>query len=610
MKLNDAPNLNYAWAMLMVEELVRNDVTCFCIAPGSRSSPLTAAAANHPGARTIVHYDERGLAFFALGHAAASKQPAVLICSSGTAAANFFPAVIETSKKKLPLILLTADRPPELQNTGALQTIDQTKIYGDYARWFTCLPPPTEDIKPEMVLTTIDQAVFRAKDPMPGPVHINCMFREPLAPDKNNFDAAAYLSSLADWTGKTTAYTRWTTGQVHSDVSSDDSLKDIINNTRRGIIVVGKLGSKAEQEAVPRLAEKIQWPVFPDIVSGLRFHPHESIIHYYDQVLLSNAFSKKYPIDTVLHLGGRITSKRWQQYVETQRPKNYITVLAHSLRNDPMHLVSIRVKARIIDFIQSLLPSLKSNTNNDHLRFLQAASKKAGGMIEGFSDSTERIDEISTARSIIKTIGNRQGLFLSNSMPVREMDMYAPPIDKEIFIGGNRGASGIDGIIASACGFAHGLNATTTLLIGDLAFLHDLNSLALVSCLRRPFGESLFEKSSAKTFANSNLVIVVINNNGGGIFSFLPIARSPLASDIFEPYFGTPHGLEFSNAARMFGLDYAAPTTVREFEEVYANALKAKKTFIIEVKTKRDENFFLHREWREKIEIEIDKMVK
>jgi 2-succinyl-5-enolpyruvyl-6-hydroxy-3-cyclohexene-1-carboxylate synthase len=591
MKPGEAPNLNYAWAGLMVEELVRNGVTCFCIAPGSRSAPLTAAAAGHPEVKTVVHYDERGLAYFALGYVSVTGHPAVLICTSGTAAANFFPAVVETSKKKLPLILLTADRPPELQDTGALQTIDQVKIYGNYVRWYTNLTAPDIHIKPEVLLTTIDQAVFRSKDPLAGPVHINCQFREPLAPDKTDFDAAAYLGSVHDWLNNGQVYTRYTAGGYRSDLSGDRELVSILNRTKRGIIVVGKLSSGEEQEAVLRLSEKLNWPVFPDIVSGLRMREGQNIIHYYDQVLLSDALLKHFPVDTVLHLGGRITSKRWYQYIEKQRPANYIMVLGHPLRNDPLHIVSIRVRAKIRDFAESVLPVVESNAKDDYLCFLQGASQRVGGMIDDFTAGFTGVNEIGAARVISGLMPGGHGLFLSNSMPVREMDMYAVPTGKWAVVGGNRGASGIDGTLAGACGFAQALNAATTLLTGDLAFLHDLNSLALVKTLKKP------------------LIIIVLNNDGGGIFSFLPIADSPGAADIFDRYFGTPHGLEFSNAARMFGLDYAAPKTIKEFAGIYQKALESERSLIIEIKTRREENYKLHRDLQEKIKTKIDKMI-
>jgi 2-succinyl-5-enolpyruvyl-6-hydroxy-3-cyclohexene-1-carboxylate synthase len=592
--MEKAPNLNYVWAGLLVEELVRSGVTCFCIAPGSRSSPLTVSAARHPKAETVIHYDERGLAFYALGRASVTKQPVALICSSGTAAVNFFPAVVEGSKKKLPLVLLTADRPPELRNTGSLQTIDQVKLYGNYVRWHTDLPAPDLHVKPEVLLTTVDQALFLAKNPMPGPVHINCMFREPLAPDGTGFDDRDYLSSIKRWMKGRHVYTRYTAGGRNEGFQVSDDLVSVLNNTRRGIIVVGKLRSTEEEQAVVKLAEKLNWPVFPDIVSGLRLGPHESeqIIHYYDQALLSTEFARKFPVDTVLHLGGRITSKRWYRYVQTQKPEHYITVLAHSLRNDPLHIVSQRVKSTVQAFARSLLPRVQASGSADFLAFLREASQAAAELVEDFIQTSAPVNEIGVAHTISRLLPEGHSLFLSNSMPVRDMDMYAAAGGKSVLIGANRGASGIDGIVATTCGFTAASGTTCTLLTGDLALLHDLNSLALVKTAAAP------------------IIIVVINNDGGGIFSFLPIAESPAAQDIFDTYFGTPHGLRFSSAAAMFGLEYSVPETTARFEQVYKDALKKKKSIIIEVNTGREENHRLHSQLQKKIEIRLDKMLQ
>jgi 2-succinyl-5-enolpyruvyl-6-hydroxy-3-cyclohexene-1-carboxylate synthase len=605
MNIEDAPNLNYAWSMLMVEELVRCGVDLFCIAPGSRSSPLTVAAANHPKAKTIVHYDERGLAFFGLGHTSIKKQPAVLICSSGTATANFFPAIIETSKKKLPLIVLTADRPPELQYTGALQTIDQSKIYGNYVRWHTTLPTPDHHIPPEVLLTTVDQAVFMSQNPMGGPVHINCMFREPLAPDKTDFNTGAYLKSVEHWLKNEEVFTRYTTGKMLSDISGDRRVVSILDNAQRGVIVVGKLRSEEEEKAVIRLAEKLNWPIFPDIASGLRTYLHPNIINYYDQILLSNKLVENYPVNTVLHLGGRITSKRWYQLVEKHQPQHYITVLGHSLRNDPLHCVTLRIKSTVRDFANSIYKFLEPNQHKetlDFLNFLQRATKEVHDQLDHFIRDIRRkpegineqgvINEIAVARIVSYQMPHDQGIFMSNSMPIRLMDMFSAPMGRQAAIGSNRGASGIDGIIATACGFAHAFKEKTTLLIGDLAFLHDLNSLTLVKYLEKP------------------IIIVVINNDGGGIFSFLPIAQSPAAEPVFEPFFGTPHGLKFADAAKMFGLDYAAPGSVTDFAGVYHNALNAEKSIIIEANTERHENHKTHLLLQEKIRSAINNMIK
>ncbi len=616
MNIEDFPNINYAWSGLIVEELVRNGVTCFCIAPGSRSSPLAVAAARNKKAETIIHYDERGLAFYALGYVSVTKHPAVLICSSGTAAANFFPAVIECAKKKLPLIVLTADRPPELRDTGALQAIDQIKIYGNYTRWFTDLPTPGTEIKPQFLLTTIDQAVFRAKTPMGGPVHINCMFREPLAPTKTPFDAHAYLAPIKNWFSKNGVYTRYTTGENSTDIWGDRLAALICGNEtgktigqttgkrKRGIIVVGKLANREEGEAVLKLSEILGWPIFPDIVSGLRFTQHKNIIHYYDLILLCETWQERFPVDTILHLGGRITSKRWYGFIEKYPPQNYIMVLSHWLRNDPLHCVTERVKSTVGDFVRTILSSgylkglEKTGEDNEFLMFLCQASVKTEEVVESvMGDGADalgdaRLNELSVARLLSKEMRENHGLFLSNSMPVRDMDMGAAVTGKHPLIGSNRGASGIDGIVATACGFARAAGTGVTLLIGDLAFLHDLNSLVLTKTLKEP------------------LIIVTINNDGGGIFSFLPIARTPGIEDVFDTCFGTPHGLRFEEAARMFGLDYATPATIGELKDTYQNALTKKKSTIIEIESNRESNEKNHTNLQKSIKNTLQNMLK
>ncbi len=616
MSITKQPNLNSLWGTLIIEELLRNGVEYFCIAPGSRSAPLTAAAALNNRAKTFVHFDERGLAFHALGYVSAIRKPAALICTSGTAVANFLPAVIETSKKKLPLIVLTADRPPELQKTGADQTIDQPGIFGKYAKWEFTFPCPTTEIKPEFILTTIDQAVYQAISGMPGVVHLNFMFREPLAPVGKDQDFSSYLKSISPWQKDQKPFTKYFAPKtsVHTETAE---IAVILNKAKSGVIVVGKLSSAREQESVLKLARKLHWPVFPDITSGLRLGQRdEHVIHYYDQILHSalrhDSWRRAPSFDCVLHLGGRMTSKRYYQFIESVKLKNYIMVLAHPLRNDPYHWVSERVQSAIGDFCKAILPRLTKRGKNRQLLKLKILSEKIGKRIDSAvfdfgviaSDQRERgnlfkeiacppiggalgrrasastkkfsfamtqgvtsdLSEISVARIISRLIPKNSGLFLASSMPIRDMDTFGAPDGAPVIVGSNRGASGIDGTIASAVGFAKGLNHPTTLIIGDLAFLHDLNSLAMVKDLKVP------------------LAIIVVNNNGGGIFNFLPISER---RDIFEKYFATPHDLSFGAAGDLFGLLYDVVESPLEFQRAYENIFLSKKSGIIEIKSER-----------------------
>jgi len=559
--------------MLIIEELHRLGVDYFCVAPGSRSSPLVIALAQNKNVKSFVHFDERGLGFHAMGYAAATLKPAVLICTSGTAAANFFPAVIEASKKKLPLIVLTADRPPELRQTGTMQTIDQVGIYGKYTQWATDMPCPDIHIKPEFVLTSIDQAWYQAVHQR-GVVHINAMFREPLTLTKTGDDLKRYTTALNGWYKSSGPYTRYVAGVGPSGLSDPAAVITRLDAIKNGLIVVGKIAGDDERQMILQLAQKTGWPVFADISSGLRLGmDHPNLIHYFDQLLTSDKILSQLSFDGVLHLGGRITSKRYDEFIRTQKLAEYIMVLNHSLRNDPDHQVTLRVQSSVADFMKVLKGHIRSRKPSRAQKLLFKANRVADGAIESFLKGNDYLSEPGVARLVSRLIPPLQGLFLSNSMPIRDMDMYADFKGHAVVVNGNRGASGIDGIIASAAGFSSGLGKPVTLMIGDLAGLHDLNSLAMLRDL--PFA----------------LIIVVLNNGGGGIFSFLPVAEF---HEGFEKFWGMPHSFTFANTAAAFELNYHQPMDKESFEKAYIKACKSQTSTIIEVMTGRADNLKVH----------------
>ncbi len=369
---------------------------------------------------------------------------------------------------------------------------------------------------------------------------------------------------------------------------SPDSLREIseiINQSKNGIIVAGKL-KKNEGKKEIELAEKLKWPIFPDLSSGLRLsNSTGSNIQYFDQVLLSD-FAGEEKIETILHLGGRITSKRYYQLIEKTNPDHYITVLNHPLRNDPLHMVSHRVRSSVAGFVNAVLPEILPGRDDVLVSKLRNASFVSEKIIEKFVFEKEKLNEIYISREISNVIKDGNALFLSNSMPVRDMDMYAVPNGKKLFISGNRGASGIDGVIASACGYSSSLNTPLTLLIGDIAFLHDMNSLALI-------------RNSSQ-----QIIIVVINNNGGSIFSFLPVAEYKTN---FEKYFLTPHGLNFEHAAEQFGIKYSRVTSKKEFSDEYRSSVEGIESIIIEAVVDMDENISAHKELQSLIKNELDK---
>ncbi|MCY7368335.1 MAG: 2-succinyl-5-enolpyruvyl-6-hydroxy-3-cyclohexene-1-carboxylic-acid synthase, partial [Chamaesiphon sp.] len=387
--------MNQLWGYLIIEELVRNGVDYFVISPGSRSTPLTATVAQHPQAQKIVCLDERAAAFHALGYARATGNPAVLICTSGSAAANYLPAVIEASIDHLPLIILSADRPPELRQTWANQTIDQVNLYGSYPNWQFDLPCPTAEISPNVVLTTINLAVAKSRQAPGGVIQLNCMFREPFG----STDAPIEIpGSLAKWhesrfsvgEAPPTAYTRYAAKLTIPTAVEIDSLIEIIHSTATGVLVVGQLKSTAEIQAVIELAVGLNWAVFADIQSGLRLRTDfPNLIHYFDRLLLTDISVELEQIDTIIQIGTRIVSSRWLKWIEQHPPRNYIVVINDGERHDPSHLVSLRIESDIAYFCQQLSKQLPQLPPSMWVQKLRSASDRISVTAAKFLKTTK-----------------------------------------------------------------------------------------------------------------------------------------------------------------------------------------------------------------------------
>lgn len=579
MRTGKPENVNFFWSDLVVEELIRLGVDYFCISPGSRSAPLTMSAARHRKARTVVHFDERGSAFHALGYAAATGRPCALITTSGTAVANLFPAIVEASKKKLPLIILTGDRPPELRHAGANQTIDQVNIFGSYVRWFFDLPAPSGDVPPAFVLTTVDQAVYRAQGDLRGPVHVNCMFREPLHLKKEGFTFPG-TPAFDLWAKSNKPLTQYV--KPARAAASSPSLDDLARLVRRypnGIIAVGKLGSEGDRQAVLRLARKLRWPVFPDVCSGLRLEKSDNhVIHYYDR-LLANGGMRSCMVDGIIHIGGRMTSKAYYQSVGSLPLKYYCMVLDHPLRNDPTHQVTHRFHSSADQFVGGMFSLPLRTKEPPYLEAWRKWNRRIDRIIEKGVFS-EPVNEYGVLRLVSKLIPRGSGLFLANSLPIREMDGYGSPSARDLLVSANRGASGIDGNIATVSGLSRGWERTVTAVLGDLACLHDLNSLSLIGRADRP------------------AVLIILNNHGGGIFSFLPIAQE---NRHLDRYFTASHGYRFAAAAAQFDLKYACAGSFDELADAYRLALRGRRSAIIEVPADNEHLLRLNGEINEEI---------
>lgn len=574
------PNINHLWSWLIIEELLRNGVDYFCLSPGSRSTPLTTAVARQPRARRIVIYDERAAAFHALGYARATGRPAVLICTSGSAPANYFPAIIEAALEDISMIVLSADRPPELRDSGANQTIDQVKMYASYVRWQMDLATPDEHIPAAYVLSIVNRLVRMASGTNPGPVHLNCMFREPLAPEQQPF-SETYLSPIQNWIKENKPWTHYHHGQA---TILPDDLQDIIHvlsTTKRGVIIIGRLEQYKSEKVLHDFLSCLNWPVFPDISSGLRSggdYPY--LIHYYD--LMVSTITE--PFETVLHLGGRFVSKRLQQFLEKYPPKTYFHVNGTQARLDAGLLVTKRLSMSAHDFCAAIQGIQSRNEARQWTVFLKKISQQVDGKLDELLSEGPFLSQPQLKRIISREIQAQSALFLANSLPVREMDIFAATDGPQVKIAVNRGASGIDGTVATATGFAVGCNKPLTLVIGDLALLHDLNALMLVKQISQP------------------VIVVVVNNHGGGIFHFLPISRF---EDIFEEYFATAHDLTFEGAAQMFGLEYQLVQDGEAFSQTYRQARDCGRSVLVEVVTDRQQNVAWHRQ----IQAEISKIL-
>ncbi|NTU57434.1 MAG: 2-succinyl-5-enolpyruvyl-6-hydroxy-3-cyclohexene-1-carboxylic-acid synthase [Chlorobiaceae bacterium] len=562
------------WCAVIVEELIRQGAGFFCISPGSRSTPLTLAVANNPNARFRMFPDERSAGFYALGYARATGMPAVLICTSGTAVANYFPAVVEASADARPMIVLSADRPFELLEAGSNQTIRQQNIFGTYTRWNFELPSPGADTPLRSLLSTIDHAVKKSLGSPAGPVHLNAPFREPLEPEKPETDGP-WASPISEWIASSEPWNRFLINRKNPSASGITSLRTILKESERPLFVAGYMDNSADGEAVAELAASLDIPLFTDLTSGMRLSIHCVPLQL---AFLSETFTEQFRPDVVIHFGGAVIGKQPALAIRKHPPSHYIVVRENPERFSPDHNVTLNVEASPASVATALAGCREPRAGIDCSAFF---SKVAQAIESEACAPDQAVNEVSAARIVSSLTSENHALFISNSMPARNMDLFsAPATDRPLRTAMNRGVSGIDGIISTAAGFSAGLKAPATLLIGDISFLHDLNALSLLN------------------HEWNRLIVIVVNNHGGGIFSFLPVAK---ATDRFEECFATPQNFSIASAARTFDLDYAHPQTNSEFADTYAESLKNDRSIVIEIEGTRQDNLLLHRTIQAKI---------
>ncbi|KAM0047794.1 putative 2-succinyl-5-enolpyruvyl-6-hydroxy-3-cyclohexene-1-carboxylic-acid synthase [Helianthus debilis subsp. tardiflorus] len=608
--LKESSNINTLWASLMIEECYRLGLTYFCIAPGSRSSPLALAATSHPMISCIACIDERSLSFHAIGYARGCRKPAVVITSSGTAVSNLLPAVVEASQDFLPLLLLTADRPPELLDTGANQAINQVNHYGSFVRHFFSLPAPTDIISTRMVLTTIDYAVYHATSSPCGPVHINCSFREPLENRPQEWSKSC-LKGLDFWASSGQPFTNY----IHSHSSfAHSNLADIlgiIQGAERGLLLIGAIFKEDDIYAALLLAKHFKWPVIADILSGLRLRKYKNslfkrddgilFVDHLDHCLLSAEVKQWMKPDVIVQIGSRITSKRISQMLQDCSPCSYILVDNHPNRHDPAHIITHRIHSSISQFTDWVLGSCATTRiNSTWSSFLRSINMMVDWEISFVINSENSLTEPYVARITSEALDYGSTMFVGNSMPIRDADMYANGSSVGecisgddtsstsgfpfhwIQVAGNRGASGIDGLLSTVVGFAVGHNKRVVCLIGDISFLHDTNGLALLK----------------QRISRKPMTIIVVNNHGGAIFSLLPIAKTA-EEEILNKYFYTSHNVGIQNLCSAHTVKHVHVHTKDELQNALIKSQCEEVDCVIEVESSIDANANFHSNLRQ-----------
>lgn len=532
-------NINQLWASIFIEELIRHGITDFCIAPGSRSTPLTLAVANHHKANTHIHFDERGLGFLALGLSQSSQKPIVIITTSGTAVANLYPAVIEARQSGLPLIVISADRPVALLNCGANQAIDQHEIFANYPIFFTQIVQPSTEIKANYLLTTIDHGLNLQQN-QPAPIHFNMAFAEPLYPTDEKIDYHHYLNSLKKWPTNNIPFTMFVKNQVARLPESH------LLSGKKILIVMGKMQDKKKALAVTQFCKENNIALLADIQSSQCAVVNN--LKYYDLLLQSPNFKKLLgQADVIIQFGEQLVSKRLSTFMANFEGELHV-VNKGETRIDANHQLDIRFNASAEQWIASQ-SIISSSINDNWLQKLKDCHDKLEKhIIEPFIAS-QPLSEMAVIKQLDQRLIKNAPLFIGNSMPIRLADMIMT--DNQATIYSNRGASGIDGLLATAIGVAKNSNKITTLLIGDTSLLYDLNSLALLKQI------------------NTAFIIIVINNDGGAIFNLLPVPEKQK-----ESFYQLPHGLNFQASCEQFDIDYYNPHQLIEFKDTYNKCLQ------------------------------------
>ena len=565
----DATNRNTALASAMVEELARCGVRNAALAPGSRSTPLALALWRQPAIDIAVIVDERSAGFFALGAAQATGQPTAVLCTSGTAAANLHPAVCEADEAGVPLIVLTADRPPELRGIGAGQTIDQLKLYGSAVRWFCEVGTHEADDEGLLHFRSVACRAYAAArgEPRPGPVHLNVAWRDPLGPEPRPGDVTA-TSDLALAGRGERPLAAVAAGAPVPDDALLDELAERLSDSPRGLILAGRQLDDRLAGPAANLAAAAGYPILAEPTSQLRLGQPASQAWTYDAIarLRPSALQP----ELVIRFGDMPTSKALRQWLASLPELRQIVVDPTFGWNEPSNRAETIVRAEARSVASGLAERLGGRQGEWRTAWLDAGERAATAIQDELSTFDEPT-EPGVHAALARLFQDGELVYTASSMPIRDQEAFVPAGPARVRFLCNRGANGIDGLISSGIGAAAASGNPIWIVTGDLGLYHDMNGLA---ALRE---------------ASADVRIVVLNNDGGGIFEFLPQAEQ-VEREEFEALLGTPLGLEPARIAALYGLPHVRVEGLDELEDV-----AGKGTAMIEVPVDRRRNVEVHR---------------
>ncbi|WP_226670282.1 2-succinyl-5-enolpyruvyl-6-hydroxy-3-cyclohexene-1-carboxylic-acid synthase [Metabacillus litoralis] len=567
-----------------VDELSRAGVKQIVISPGSRSTPLAMLMLEHPDLTSYINIDERSAGFFALGLAKSGKKPVALLCTSGTAAANYYPAIVEAHYSRVPLLILTADRPHELRDVGAPQAINQINMYGNYSKWFVDLSlPESNDDMLRYSRTIAGRAVGISSTNPQGVVHLNFPFREPLIPNLK-------LQNLWDTHENRKNYLHTTAGITSLREEDIQSIVELFESEQKGIIICGDNQKTSYTEEVLLLSKCLSYPILADPLSQMRGGKHNKngIIDSYDTLLKYPAIVDTLKPTIVIRFGAMPVSKPLMKMLKNNPDIKQIVVDSSGEYRDPTlnssHLISYEEELFCKELIK-VLP--KRNTSSYYEKWVLSQSIHDHTIEESLENITE-LFEGKVVQALQKALPNQCKLVVGNSMPIRDLDTFFRNTLKDIEFYCNRGANGIDGVISTALGISADQSKPTFLLIGDLSFYHDLNGLL------------------AAKMNKLNLTIILVNNDGGGIFSFLPQSSE---EKHFERLYGTPTELDYSKVVDMYGGDFKKINSWEEFQSYFEQTWSNKGLKVLEVQTNRNTRVKVHRELLDHVSQEIRKVL-